>query len=200
MAAIAAGDQCAAAIESAAKLDGDALEREVSTLNAQLDGLTMSVARKAALRKRLTEVQNKAKGQRKERERERAKLAAGRAAQIADAALMNGDEVIVDTIEVGSDRSALQQALKTIQTKAPRAAVMLLSPDADAERVAILAGVPDAIVKRGLDASAWVRHAAEACGGKGGGKPTSAQGSGTDVGKLGDALKVARREAFRVLA
>jgi alanyl-tRNA synthetase len=45
-----------------------------------------------------------------------------------------------------------------------------------------------------------VRHAAEACGGKGGGKPTSAQGSGTDVGKLGDALKVARREAFRVLA
>ena len=51
----------------------------------------------------------------------------------------------------------------------------------------ILAEGPEA-VKRGIKAGELVKSVCAVCGGKGGGKPDSAMGGGTDVLKLDDAL------------
>jgi len=45
-----------------------------------------------------------------------------------------------------------------------------------------------------------VRETAEVLGGKGGGRPESAQGAGTDVGKVREAVEHARRFAMMRLS
>ena len=199
-AAAEAGDRVAADIEAAVALEGEALEAEVASLNAEIDALTLSVVRRAQLRNELLGLQERAKAARKERARTRAAAAAAAAAHIARAAQESGDEVIVASIEAGSDRGALQQALKTIQDTCPRAAVMLLSADEsdpESPKVAVIAGVPKVLVDRGLRAGDWVREASEALGGKGGGRPDQAQGGGREVGKVREAIEVARQHALR---
>ena len=76
---------------------------------------------------------------------------------------------------------------------------MLFDVDEDANKVAIAASVPDPLIARGLKAGDWVRLAATACGGKGGGKPDSAQGGGTDAAKVKEAVSTARQHAARLL-
>ena len=68
----------------------------------------------------------------------------------------------------------------------------LASVDDDAGVVSIIAGVPSELIERGLRAGDWVREVAGVVGGKGGGRPEQAQGGGTEVGKVGEALAVAR--------
>ena len=62
-----------------------------------------------------------------------------------------------------------------------------------------MAGVPDGMVQRGLNAGEWVREAAGVLGGKGGGRPDAAQGGGTQVGKIKEAVAAARVFAARKL-
>jgi alanyl-tRNA synthetase len=45
--------------------------------------------------------------------------------------------------------------------------------------------------QKSLRAGDWVRHATGAMGGKGGGKPDSAQGAGSEIGKVREAVKAA---------
>jgi alanyl-tRNA synthetase len=73
---------------------------------------------------------------------------------------------------------------------------MLMSPDAEAGRVALMAAVPQGIIGRGLKAGDWIREVAGIMGGKGGGRPDNAQGSGQDVSKLREASSHARTFAF----
>jgi alanyl-tRNA synthetase len=73
---------------------------------------------------------------------------------------------------------------------------MLMSPDQGAGRVSVMASVPKGIVGRGLKAGDWVREVTGIMGGKGGGRPDSAQGSGSDLSKLRDASAHARTFAF----
>jgi len=60
-------------------------------------------------------------------------------------------------------------------------------------RALVYAGVP-AAVSKALDARAWAGAALEPLGGKGGGKPTSAQGQGPGLAQLPQAMQAA--EAF----
>ena len=107
------------------------------------------------------------------------------------------DTVIVTTVEAGDDRQALQAAVKTVCDNCPKAAVMLLSvvepPSAgEGGKVAIICQVPSWAQQKGLKAGDWLRDAAAIVGGKGGGKPDSAQGGGTDTAKVKDVIAHAR--------
>jgi alanyl-tRNA synthetase len=64
-------------------------------------------------------------------------------------------------------------------------------------KVNFVAAVSDDLVAKGLKAGDWLKEAAKAAGGAGGGRPQLAQGSGKDAGKIEDALKVAREVAGR---
>ncbi|VAX39058.1 hypothetical protein MNBD_PLANCTO03-514, partial [hydrothermal vent metagenome] len=123
------------------------------------------------------------------------------ARQIASGHQGSAEPVIVARLDTGGDRAALQAALKTIQQLCPSSAVLLASVDAHADKpsVALIAGVPDGMVKMGLKAGDWVREAAQTLGGKGGGRPDHAQGGGPEIEKVGEALKTARSFAMRAV-
>jgi len=91
----------------------------------------------------------------------------------------------VGIVNVGGNGQALTNAIKTIQDKLPHVAVLLLSPDPEhkTKKVVIVAAVPKDLTSK-LKASEWAKDASSICGGKGGGKDDTAQGSGTDDSKI----------------
>ena len=77
---------------------------------------------------------------------------------------------------------------------------MLLAITDGGTKVAIVARVPDALIKQGLKAGDWVREAAVACGGKGGGRPDMAQAGGKDPDRVDEAAGIATTFAEEALA
>jgi alanyl-tRNA synthetase len=199
-AAIQAGANMEGRVRAAAALEAEALVAEVAEIARELDDVTMPASMRDHVRAGLGALQEKVKAAQKQASGARKQQAAGLARQIAESARMNGDEVIIATIDVGGDRGALEQAVKTIRDVCPKAAVMLLSTEeGEAPKVSVMAAVPDGLVKRGLNAGEWVREAAGVLGGKGGGRPDAAQGGGTQVGKVKEAIGAARTFAARKL-
>ena len=70
-------------------------------------------------------------------------------------------------------------------------AVYVISADGEAGKVVHGNHVPPALKAKGLDARTWAAKVAEVLGGKAGGKDDSAQGVGTNIAKVDEALKVA---------
>ena len=186
-------------IHQAAALPLSDLQSESQAIAAEIEALTIPAAERAALRTSLAALSEKLRAGAKQAEGEKRKAAAEIARRIAESALTAGDEVIVTVIELGSERPALEEAVKTIRDRCPRSAVMLLSPDESDPanpRVSVMAAVPESIVKKGLKAGDWVRETAAVLGGKGGGRPDQAQGGGADVTKVKDAVALARKSAL----
>jgi alanyl-tRNA synthetase len=198
-AAIEAADRLASRLKAAERLPGEGLSSEATQLATEIDQMTLPAPRKHELRTALAALQERVKAAQKDAAAGRAQEAGRLARQIADSAAASLSEIIINTIDTGSDRKALQAAVSTIQSVCPRSAVMLFSSDESEGKVSIMAAVPPAMVKRGLSAGEWVRAAAEACGGKGGGKPDAAQGGGTDLTKVRDAIAAANSFAHRKL-
>jgi alanyl-tRNA synthetase len=63
--------------------------------------------------------------------------------------------------------------------------------------VAIAATSPKPAIDKGLKAGDWVKAAAQACGGAGGGRPDTAQAGGKDTSKAREALEAAKALAQR---
>ena len=198
-AAIAAAETLERRITEAWAVPDEEAAELVSGLNAELDTLTMPLSRKAELRKKLGAVLEKVKQARKAHAKAAASEAAKAARSIAESAKASGESVIVATLGLGADRGALQQAAKTIGDMCPEAAVMLLSPDEDTGVAAVLAHAPKDAIARGLKAGDWVREAAIAGGGKGGGRPDQAQGGGIALDKLDSVTERARAFAMEKL-
>ncbi|MFN0010758.1 MAG: alanine--tRNA ligase [Phycisphaerales bacterium] len=196
LAAQAAANGLAERLMSADKLEGDALVAEVHAVASQIDTLTIPLVAKQKLRVALASLQDRAKDASKKASAGRAEAVAKVAANMADSSEWDAHPFIVAAIDAGSDKDALTAALNTFRQKRPRSAVLLVSPDSDAGKLTIIAAVPDALIKRGLAAGDWVKVAAAACGGRGGGKPDLAQGGGTDLSKLKDVLSEAQKHAF----
>ncbi|MCC7387377.1 MAG: alanine--tRNA ligase [Phycisphaerales bacterium] len=201
IAAHAAADEAEKRVRSAGSLSGEALTTEAAAIAAELDQLTLPAARKAALRDRLGELQEKVKAAAKGVAKAKAAEAQDMARRIAQGHGGSTEPVLIAELDTGGDRAALQAALKTIQDMCPTSAVLLASVDRDGEKpsVAIIAGVPGPLVGRGLKAGDWVREAAQVLGGKGGGRPEQAQGGGPEVDRLSEALKTARSFAMRAI-
>ncbi|MGH7133760.1 MAG: alanine--tRNA ligase-related protein, partial [Phycisphaerales bacterium] len=195
-AAIAAGQSLEQRVRAAGKLDGEDLATEVKQITLEMEQLAIPLVVKQRIRAALAGSQEKLKAAGKQASAARAGEVAGAAKAIADSPEYDQGSFIVTAIDAGSDREALNAAITTVRTRRPRHAVLLVSPDTDEGKLTIVAAVPDVLIKRGLNAGDWVRAAAAACGGRGGGKPDMAQGGGTDLTKLKDALAAATSHAF----
>ncbi|MFG0282906.1 MAG: alanine--tRNA ligase [Phycisphaerales bacterium JB039] len=198
-AAIEAAEAMGRRIEAASDLDGAELASEAADIAQTIDELTMPVSRKAMLRDALADLQERVKLARKQAAKARAAEAVQAAQRIAAAAQTAGDRVVITTIDLGDDRGALQQAARTIQDTLPAAAVMLLSPDEYEGKVSVIASCPKPAISAGLRAGDWVREVAQVLGGKGGGRPELAQGGGSDISKVREAIKHGRAFAHRAL-
>ena len=116
----------------------------------------------------------------------RAKDAMGEAGRfLMGAKDVDGLKVLTATLnDAGADQ--LRKMGDFLRDKAPDVVAVLAS--ANGEKITFLAVCGPEAVKRGIKAGDLVKSVCAICGGKGGGKPDSAMGGGSDLLKLDDAL------------
>ena len=86
----------------------------------------------------------------------------------------------------GMDANGLRQMGDFLRDKEPGVVGVLAS--VNGEKITFLAIRGPEAVKKGIKAGDLVKNVCAICGGKGGGKPDSAMGGGTNMLKLDDAL------------
>jgi alanyl-tRNA synthetase len=118
-------------------------------------------------------------------------------ALLAGAADLDGVKVVVAEIPE-SNPQTMREIIDKIRHKTAASAVLLAGRQ-DEGKVLIVAGLSRELVKRGLDATKWVKSAAAIVGGGGGGRPDMAQAGGKDPEKLPQALEAARQAIRQML-
>lgn len=170
-------------LRGAAELPVAHLSAELQEITDDIDGTELPLVARTEMRALIEVLQEKIK------EANKARAAAGRDQAVAKAREIaeqtTAQLIVAELPEAGTDRQALFAAMDALRSRHPESGVLLIGVDADDDKIAIVAKVPDSLIKRGLKAGDWVRAASEACGGKGGGKPDSAQGGGTGASKAG---------------
>jgi alanyl-tRNA synthetase len=128
--------------------------------------------------------------------------------EASDAAVEYADRAIVELKASGSHfvcdvvpslhgkNVVMTNAIKRITQDHPDVSVLLISVDdtnndPKKHKVTIVAHVPEAVVAKGFQADEWAKVAAAEVGGKGGGRATTAQGSGGNVGGVDSARQAA---------
>lgn len=101
---------------------------------------------------------------------------------------INGVKVLVTKLD-GADAKSLRDTADQLKNKLG-SGVLLLAAD-EGEKVSLVAGVTKDLIDR-FKAGDIMKLAAEAVGGKGGGRPDMAQGGGTDSAAIPAALQAAR--------
>jgi alanyl-tRNA synthetase len=109
---------------------------------------------------------------------------------------VNGTKLLAVAIE--SDAAGLRTTLDSIRKNFKDGAVVL-GGTRDG-KVALLVSMPGELIERGAHAGNLLKELAPKVGGKGGGKPDMAQGGGSDVAKLPEALASAREMLFNMLS
>ncbi|KNC24100.1 Alanine--tRNA ligase, cytoplasmic [Lucilia cuprina] len=103
--------------------------------------------------------------------------------------------IIVELLEAYNNTKALDAALKQVRSLNPDTSAMFVSVDADSKKIFCLTSVPKSAIEKGLKANEWVQHISVAINGKGGGKPESAQASGSNYENVTEVLKMANEFA-----
>ena len=93
----------------------------------------------------------------------------------------------------GAEMKTLQDALRRLQTRLPRAAILLAGDGGGRASFVAASAFSDS-----LSAKEWMDKAAAVCGAKGGGKKDRAQCGGGDASKIDSALQAAREFAAHV--
>lgn len=189
--------------ECLGKLKGD-IEQKKNTNTLNMKEMSQSIARltddiseaimpqwkKSKLREEL-------KSTKKELDDADRAMKAGRMQRVVDKATelakANQDKAfIVEQVEDGCNSKALDAALKQVKNNTPNLSAMFFSIDHDAKKVLCLCQVPKNVVdEKGLKANEWVKEVSSVIGGKGGGKPISAQGSGDNLQSVDKAINLA---------
>ena len=177
-----------ARFDAATSLQEEALLAETAAIASELDGITLSATDRVRLGQRLEALRELAKNARKRMSASFRDAAIGVARGLLEE--QSGSTVIGFVGE--ADRDAVLAALDAVRAARPEGAALLVSQEPGEEKLIIVAGVSKAMIATGLKAGDWVKAAAQACGGNGGGRPDSAQAGGKDPSKLEDALAAAR--------
>ena len=114
------------------------------------------------------------------------KLLAGEVDQFLFSAKKVGDLRVLTANRGGMDANALRRMGDFLRDREPSIVAVLSAVNGD--KVTLLAVCGKDAVARGVKAGDIIRTIAPIVGGKGGGKPDSAMGGGTDVSKVDDAL------------
>ena len=186
-----AGMELMERVEAAGKLDEQHLPAEVDEIARLADELVLGTVVKHRISEWLEKLREAAKEIRKKAQKAGREVAVQQAREVAE---KHDTTIIVAEVHAG-DRDVLLSALDAVCDRRPDSAVMLLTQDVTGEKVIIVSAVPDGLIKRGLKAGDWVRIAAQAVGGSGGGKPDRAQAGGKEPAKIPDAIHAAQHFA-----
>jgi len=137
---------------------------------------------------KLTALVERSRQLEKEVEQLKAKAASAAGSDLAAAAQqLGGRTVLVQRVD-GQDGKGLMALVDQLKNKLGSAAILLGCEHEG--KVVLVAGVTKDLAGP-LKAGDWIRTTAQAVGGKGGGRPDMAQGGGTDVAALDQALSAA---------
>lgn len=103
--------------------------------------------------------------------------------------------VIVLELKAFNNTKALDSALKQVRSLSPSTSALFVTVDPDSNKVFCLSSVSKEAIEKGLKANEWVQIVASKIGGKGGGKPDSAQASGNNSVSINEILKLAKNFA-----
>jgi len=184
--------QFSARVEAALHLDGEALLTEAAEIVRAEAALTIGMCARHAITPRLEALRERTKDVRRKMEGSTRDEAVTQIRSLTEAHVAGDTRRPLIAVIRGADASALMAALDSSRAQLPETPILLLSPDAESGKVAIAATSPAWAIAKGLKAGDWVRTAAQACGGSGGGKPDTAQAGGKDVTKVTEAVEAAR--------
>ena len=135
---------------------------------------------------RMEQQANEMKELRQTLEKFKTEASLGEARQVmASAKTVGGLHIIIGTRQ-NMDANALRAMGDFMRDKDPSVVAVLAS--INGEKVSFLAVCGKEAVAKGIKAGDLVKSVSAVCGGKGGGKPDSAMGGGTDLLKVDDAL------------
>jgi len=161
-------------------------DRQAEAAFQAVDAVTMPLTRKREAQALVAELTKRLKELRKQE-------GAAAEGQVVEAAKRIAEEqsgpVIVAHVPE-ADAKTIRTAMDVISKKHPDAALLLAGTGGD--KVALIAKVPKPMIDAGLKAGDWVKRAAQAVGGGGGGRPDMAQAGGKDPAKVPAALDAAR--------
>ena len=135
---------------------------------------------------RMEQQANEMKELRQSLEKFKAEASLGEARQVMASAKTVGGLHIITGTRQNLDANALRAMGDFMRDKDPSVVAVLAS--INGEKVSFLAVCGKEAVAKGIKAGDLVKAVSAVCGGKGGGKPDSAMGGGTDLLKVDDAL------------
>ena len=116
----------------------------------------------------------------------KAKESAGEADRFLFGARQVGELKVLTATIADANANKLRQMGDMLRDKAPNVVAVLAT--VNGEKITFLAVCGKEAVAKGIKAGEIIKNVTAICGGKGGGKPDSAMGGGTDILKLDDAL------------
>ena len=119
-------------------------------------------------------------------EKFKAKESAGEADRFLFGARQVGELKVLTATIADADANKLRQMGDMLRDKAPNVVAVLAT--VNGEKITFLAVCGKEAVAKGIKAGEIIKNVTAICGGKGGGKPDSAMGGGTNALKLDDAL------------
>lgn len=102
---------------------------------------------------------------------------------------------LVHRFEAFNNTKALDAAIKQVQKVNPEVSALFVTVDEDSKKVFCLAAASKSGIAKGLKANEWVQQIQTVMNGKGGGKPESAQASGSNYEKAGEIMELAKQFA-----
>lgn len=187
--AIATADELGGRIAAASAKPASEVAAEVSELKVTLEQAAIPAGRKAELREEVAKLVKAVADEQK-------KIAAANKAKAIEVALAAAETAsssgaayaIIRVPDIGTDTKALQEAWGAVQKKHPALSVMFFAEGGG--KGLVYACVPTEVSKS-FSAGEWAKGALDVLGGKGGGRPTMAQGMGPNVEAMDDAVKIA---------
>jgi alanyl-tRNA synthetase len=156
----------------------EALLREVAVL--------VKAPRPEDVPNRVAALQEEVKQLRREVSKQQTQSAVGTVESLLEKSEKIGGVTLVAQLVEQANADALRALIDQVRRKASPAAVLLGSVSEG--KVALVAGLSPELVERGWSAGEWVKSAAKAVGGGGGGRPDLAQAGGKTPEKLPQAI------------
>ena len=179
--AIAEGSKFESMVTELESLDAEEtldLDKQAGAIRKDLDAAFVSASLKADLRGRIEAVQKKANEVKKRALQKRVDTVLNDAQKQVEEALGANKQVLVLNVDICADSKASQSVMNAVKKQAPELAFMGVSEEdvGSGGKLMAFCFVPDELVEAGLKADEWIRATLESCGGRGGGRPSSAQG------------------------
>ncbi len=177
------------------QLNQSALNRKINNLNDEISQSVTSHVAKDALRKDLQKLKKLLSDiDLKNKAALLSKALDECAKQVEQLKANNTTTHIVQEFNVNGDAKSLNTIQNYFKQHLPSVSLLLFSIDYINEKIVCLSSVPEGQVSK-LKANEWLNQITEKINGKGGGRETTAQATGTNITSLNDCLDVASKFA-----